>query len=502
MGLIAPGSGVSSPTTYSLTAEAEEMLTEYVRLGGTTGGDRGAPTLLGSTEAATRFWDDWRLLYLPDQKSCPIRGLADIDVSAIRAWLARHGGRRAAAADRRDRRPPPEAFAVVDGVRQNVAPFAIELPGVFVGRNNSELTGRIRRRLRHSEVTLNLGPGAPVPGKKASWGRIVRDPTMNWIAMWKDPLTRTKRYAWLEHQGLRAKYDLARRMCRRLPAMRAECARLLAADDRRARQLGACLWTIEHLGIRVGRTTNDTAHGATTLLVRHVAFPPSANLVRFDFPGKDGVRYLRTVRAPPAVAAALREAALRGRKHAGDPLFDLVTAESVNDAIQAVLRGATAKVLRTCRACHTFESTLLSVERAYIAAPGGRLDWDEAHLALQFAFVRTAIFCNHRAGCHAGSVLDASALEPVVDKLQRDARPGGALSTNAVRSALTSRVVRPGCLGLYTARTSYIDGRIIAAFCERNGFPVEDAFHAKNKLPARFKWVLGTPGTFRFCGSH
>ncbi len=501
------------PELVRLTPDAEEMLTDYVRLGGTAGpahAARGAtsrappPQLRGSVRAAQTFWDDWRRL-LPDDT--PVHRLADIDVSAVQEWVKENGrGRsRRSRSNSSSEALPRQAFAFVDGQKQQVSPYAVERPGVFVGRNASAaLTGRIRRRLMAADVTLNLGVGEEAPPPSDAWADVVHNRYADWIAKWKDPVTGKTHYARLaasapsEQEGFVTKYDLARRMCALLPRFRTLYRRLLASGSPRDRQLGACLWLIEQLGVRVGRSGNDAAHGATTILARHISFPaatPAASF-RLDFPGKDGVQYVRTVRAPPAVASAFREAA--ARKPQGHRLLDRVSADSVNAAIARVLGGASAKVLRTCRACTLFEETLLAVEGSYGGHGGRAIAHDAARLALLLAYVRTAILCNHRARCDEKSELDASALEPHVAAAMAAAADRKA--PGAVARQLIARVVRPGCLGLYTARTSYVDTRIIAAFCARNGYPLAAALHSPGRqLPPRFKWAADTPGTFRFC---
>ena len=500
------------PELVRLTPDAEEMLTDYVRLGGTTGAGRAPPQLRGSVRSAQTFWDDWRKL-LPDDT--PVRKLADIDVAAIQEWVRENKGKSRSKSRSRSRRSgssssealPRQAFAFVDGQKQQVSPYAVERPGVFVGRNASAaLTGRIRRRLMAADVTLNLGLGVEAPPPSDAWADIVHNRYADWIAKWKDPVTGKTHYARLaasapsEQEGFVTKYDLARRMCALLPRFRSLYRRLLASGSPRERQLGACLWLIEQLGVRVGRSGNDAAHGATTILARHVSFPAAAPATSFrlDFPGKDGVQYVRTVHAPPSVASAFREAA--ARKPQGHRLLDRVSADSVNAAIARVLGGASAKVLRTCRACTLFEETLLEVEGCYGGHRGRAIAHDAARLALLLAYVRTAILCNHRARCDETSELDASALEPQV--VAAMAAAAARKAPGAVARQLIARVVRPGCLGLYTARTSYVDTRIIAAFCSRNGYPLAAALHSPGRqLPSRFKWAADTPGTFRFCAA-
>ena len=180
------------------------------------------------------------------------------------------------------------------------------------------------------------------------------------------------------------------------------------------RQLGAALWLVDRLAIRVGAvTTVDAAkvaaaaartvrtagvkgdkkakgtpetrvYGASTLLARHVRSVEGGG-VRLEFLGKDGVPYLRTITQPfekrsikrspmhgDETAAAIRELAALARKapSGSSPLFPEVSSATVNAAISALLpEGATSRTLRTCAACELFDRSLDEVVGGAKGAP-------------------------------------------------------------------------------------------------------------------------------------
>ena len=443
---------------------AEEMITEFVRRGGRAP-STGPPTLFGRAGPAAAFWGDWRA-ELP--ASCPIRSLAGCDLSRVAEAAMRMNVRA------RPRGTPPQATATVDGRPQPVSPFAVDRPGIFSGRNASAaLSGRYRRRLTAADVTLNLGP---VSTGKRRWGGVVSDPTVDWIAKWRDPLTGVVKYARLspassgEQVSDRTKHETARSASEALPALRRRTNGLLSnGADARGRQLGACLWLVDRLALRPGTGGDDGAaragaFGAATLQVGHVKTGAKGGFT-LDFPGKDGVRYLRSVpNAPEAVTSALRDAG-RG-KAASSPLFDLITSEDVNREISAAIPGATARVLRTAHASAEFRRAL-DEDRT-----------DDTRLALLRAGARVAALCNHRVrgrGYPGTGYGDLRELETAIDRASHDVR------------ALAG-IVRSSGLSLATSRANYVDPRIAAGYLARRGVAPERAFPAS--LRKRFKWAI------------
>ena len=473
----------------SLSVEARWFAAEFVRRGGAlvpVTRTRRQARLFGSAAFAAAFWEDWRRL-LP--RDCPISSLDDarLDLSRLLASPPPPLQNKMKAAAAAAAAPHPQAMATVDGVAQPVAPFAVDRPGIFAGRPGSTLTGRIRRRVAAADVTLNLGPGAPTPAG-GPWGGIVRDPRVDWVARWRDPLTRIVKYARLapasstEQGAAKERFELARRAHARLPAFRRHVAAALGSSDRRRRQLGACLWLIERLALRVGSGSPASArargaHGAANLFTDHVvALGPKR--LRLDFPGKDGVRYVRTLDAArdasfgPAVRVLLGLLPRKGG--AAVPLFDRIGVDDVAEAIdRLLLPGATAKVLRTARASATFEEALHTAARADATAPA----------ILAAAGARVAALCNHRRKANTSSSnADLADVERRLEAAGADPKK-------------VAEVVRAAGLSLATSRANYIDPRLVFAYCRRTD-GCKAAFGPA--LQRRFAWAAATPASFQW----
>lgn len=478
------------PQPLHLPREAEEPLHEYIRLGGTTGVTQ--PTLMGSAAAAENFWADWKEILSQNlPPGTPIRSLSDIDTTYVRAWLKERPRSRSSAPDR---------FAIVDGKVQRLVPQSVDRPGIFSGRNIRDPNrGRIRRMLMAADLTFNIGRGAAVPNPGAA---VQHDNTVDWVVRWLDPITHKKRYLRLapsspsEQGGFLAKFNLAQRVLHAMPRYARRYDQLLASRHLAAQQLGVCLWMIGNLGVRVGGvaatgSSNAVTHGATTLQVRHISIGRAGSAARIDFPGKDGIRYVRSINVPPSVAKAVR--ASQSGKGLTDALFDRVSADKVNRQIFRLVPGASAKVIRTAQTCALFEHHLLAAEASIGHPHGAPLPRAAARSALLIALARAAMFCNHRKTCTERSVMDLSLLETELDRIEREYRNRPTDISRAVRL-----VVNRGCVSMYTIRTSYIDPRIIFAFCARNNFPVNSPLCFGAGGIASRNWAKNTQGDFRF----
>jgi hypothetical protein len=508
-----------------LPADAEEAITLFVRSGGTVDPDTGRASLFGSEPPAKRFGEDW-LALLP--RGSPIRALSSCDLSLISKHVL---GRKAVPGanpnvqgrPKRKEEPRPESVALVDGRPQPISQWMVTSPGIYRGRGaggtDASMTGRFRRRLLPSDVTLNLSAGARFPtSPKGRWGAIVHEPSVDWVAKWRDPVTGSMKYARLSGESSteqawdREKFDLARALYRALPTLRARVASLLASSDETSRQVGACVWLIDRFALRVGgagRERNQT-FGASTLLRKHLS--SRGGVLTLDFPGKDSVRYYRRTSGPgsipPAALRALASSSSTAIASPSVPLFGSMSPDGPDSLLSDVLEGATPKVLRTCRASEVFERTLdACVPRAMRArgakgagGAGGAKGVVEA--ALTLACARVAALCNHRKGSPAQGVdsrVDLTLVEAQIDRLVGSLREDPA-SAPAVVRALNARVVRPAGLALATSKSSYIDPRIVYAFYAACGTKVPPKFYSK-ALSRKFAWAADVDKGYRFSDS-
>ena len=284
----------------------------------------------------------------------------------------------------------------MDGNEVEIANYMAEPPGIFIGRGEHPLRGKWKPKVTSKDVTLNLGKEAKVP--KGDWGKIVHDQDSMWMASWTDYLTQKRKYVWLaDTAGIKqdrdkAKYDKAKKLAQEIETVKTKIVKDMENKDAKIRRISTVCWLIYRTAMRVGDEKDpdeaDTV-GATTLRKEHVELTSDA--IKFDFLGKDSVRWQETV---PAVGndkqfhENLKE--LTAKIKATDEIFGNLTSRDVNEYYKTVVKGLTAKVFRTFSA-----STVVS---KYLNENGDvkKGSQMEKLYHAKLANLEAAIMCNHK----------------------------------------------------------------------------------------------------------
>ena len=74
-------------------------------------------------------------------------------------------------------------YAIVDGVRTEVANYRAEPAGIFMGRGAHPKRGSWKQAVAAEEVILNLSPDAPMP---SGFSKRVWEPSKCYTAKWRD----------------------------------------------------------------------------------------------------------------------------------------------------------------------------------------------------------------------------------------------------------------------------------------------------------------------------
>ena len=284
----------------------------------------------------------------------------------------------------------------MDGNEVEIANYMAEPPGIFIGRGEHPLRGKWKPKVTSKDVTLNLGKEAKVPA--GNWGKIVHDQESMWMASWTDFLTQKRKYVWLaDTAGIKqdrdkAKYDKAKMLAKEIETIKNKIVKDMQNKDPKVRRISTVCWLIYRTAMRVGDEKDpdeaDTV-GATTLRKEHVTLTSDA--IKFDFLGKDSVRWQETV---PAVGndkqfhENLKE--LTAKIKATDEIFGNLTSRDVNEYYKTVVKGLTAKVFRTFSA-----STVVS---KYLNENGNvkKSSKMEKLYHAKLANLEAAIMCNHK----------------------------------------------------------------------------------------------------------
>jgi len=520
-----------------LTPEQEEVATLYAGMAGSD--------YMAKPTFTRNFWRAFRGIL---GRGHAIQDLAKCDFGPIMEHLAadreakRGMGReeKAAAKAARDVQEAPFKFATVDGRREQVGNFRVEPPGLFRGRGEHPKMGCLKRRIYPRDITINIGRGEPVPAHPypgQAWREVRHDRSVTWLAYWKDPVNeREYKYVWLAANSSfkstsdLAKYERARALRGRIGAIRAAYqADWAAARDVKRRQMGVALYFIDILALRAGHEKDedeaDTV-GCCTLKVENVALEEPSS-IRFDFLGKDSIRYENTVQVDPAVyrlVAAFRATDGAGAAKApGDQLFDTMDASDLNAKLKEIMPGLSVKVFRTYNASVTLDRLLVEAE-AREGGPEAYADdrgVDEKKADYDRANKEVAVLCNHQRSVpkthddQMARLLDRDrALEEEVAQLRaalREARRGGATRERvaaaaarldrkvaALDKARLARAVKEDLktVALGTSKINYLDPRITVAWCKRAEVPIEKVFN--KSLMSKFHWAMDVELEWRF----
>jgi DNA topoisomerase-1 len=344
-------------------------------------------------------------------------------------------------------------WAIVDGVKEKVGNFRVEPPGLFRGRGEHPKMGKLKRRIKPSDITINIGKGAPIPEcpiPGESWKEVKHDNTVTWLAFWNDPISQKDfKYVFLaassalKGQSDKEKYEKSRKLKHHVHKIRDTYTKDFRSKDKTKKQIAVATYLIDKLALRAGNEKDeDEAEtvGCCTLKVDNVTCVPP-NKLQFDFLGKDSIRYFNTVEVELLVYKAIEEfragnsalqlfLSLRSSpctsgitsvflifilgKKPGQDLFDKLDTTRLNAHLKDLMPGLTAKVFRTYNASITLDDIL------HKETEDGTLL--EKIAVYQRANKEVAIICNHQRSVSKSHDSQMTRLNEKIDELkaQRD----------------------------------------------------------------------------------
>ena len=142
-----------------------------------------------------------------------------------------------------------------------------------------------------------------------NWKGVVWEPQKMYVAKWEDKLTGKIKYVWfsdtafLKQNREKAKFQKAEALGKQIKKIEDHIlSRNLESKDENRRKVATVSWLILNQNMRVGDEKDpdeaDTV-GAITLRAEHVKI--EGDTLHFDFLGKDSVRWVKSVKAPPAI---------------------------------------------------------------------------------------------------------------------------------------------------------------------------------------------------------
>jgi len=392
-------------------------------------------------------------------------------------------------------------YATLNGERVELSNYTVEPPCIFMGRGKHPLRGRWKPKAAYGDTILNLSPDAPTPRPPGGghWGGREFDPDALWIAKWRDKLSGELKYVWIadsarfKQEREIEKFNKALELGQLLEKIRHHIHTNLTSEDITRRKIATVAYLIDTLKMRVGdEKDKDEANtvGASTLRGSHIKVDDSGN-VKFDFIGKDYVRWVKTIRPPPEVVDNLRSFIGKSREQ----VFSGICSEMVNAFLGEAAPWLTAKVFRTYHAS--------KVVRGYLASTKVRPESPEIEkkYVATMANLEAAITCNHKRKLPKNW---KESLAKMVDRLKAleaklkevKARPRSRSRTKQMKSLhekikaakLKLKLVKATRdYNLGTSLKSYIDPRHYVRWAKEIGYDWKKIY--PNTLQRKFTWA-------------
>ncbi|CAD6246693.1 unnamed protein product [Miscanthus lutarioriparius] len=450
-----------------LTPEQEEVATMFAVMKDTD--YAGKPTFIDN------FFTDWRKIL---GKNHIIKKFELCDFTPIYEWHLREKEKKKqmtteekkALKEEKLKQEEKYMWAVVDGVKEKVGNFRVEPPGLFRGRGEHPKMGKLKRRIRPSDITINIGKGAAVPECPIP-GESQKDFKYVFLAASSS----------LKGQSDKEKYEKSRKL----------------KDDDEADTVGCCTLKVDNV----------------------TCMPP--NKIQFDFLGKDSIRYFNTVEVEELVYKAIE--GFRAGKKPGEDLFDNIDTTRLNAHLKDLMPGLTAKVFRTYNASITLDGIL------HEETEDGTLL--EKIAVYQRANKEVAIICNHQRSVSKSHESQMIKLNEKIDELKSQmeelkadlskAKKGkplgydkeGKQKRNLAPEAIEKKIAMVEgkidkmemdkktredlkTVALGTSKINYLDPRITVAWCKRHEVPIEKIFN--KSLIAKFDGQWTRRPDFRF----
>lgn len=415
-------------------------------------------------------------------------------------------------------------FCVVDGKVQKVANFRTEPPGLFRGRGDHPKMGRLKKRIEPEDVTINIGKDDPVPKppRGHKWMEVVHNNTVTWLASWKDSTSKSIKYIMLhpssklKGQNDIEKYEMARKLKLHLRDIRKQYMKDLRSPAEDTRQKAVVVYFIDRLALRSGyekdlETGADTV-GCCSLRVEHITmsktFQGEKHVIHLDFPGKDNIRYHRSVPVDPLVYKNLQD--FLKYKNPRSLIFDTLNSIILNKYLNKLMENLTAKVFRTCHASTELENQLKKTTKESMSL-------EEKLKIYNMANRSVAILCNHQRAVpktYAKSIKaienkikrkirEIKQIENEIERLKRSGERDDAkyfvsrsrkitlLRKQIEKLQLQATVKKQNKdVALGTSKLNYLDPRISVSWCKKWQVPIEKIYNKTQR--ERFLWAIET----------
>ncbi len=506
---------------YQLSGLAEEYITLYARYINTEYVTN--PKI--SNRFNKNFLHDWRKV-LPSHLSKEIKSMTEVDVTDIKKHLDKIKEAKSNMSKEEkehikkinDELEEPYKYCMVNGGRMKVGNYKIEPPGIFLGRGDHPKLGCVKKRINPEDVIINISKDATIPKPNVinpethnkNWGKIIHNNEVVWLATWVDNISGKNKYVFTSMDSVfksksdMDKFDLARKLKKKVNTIRAEYYEDMKSDDIVKKQLSTALYLIDNLALRVGGAKDvkekaDTV-GVTSLRVEHITIG-SDDTIKLDFLGKDSVRYCKKVKLDPVAYQNIKLFILN--KNRKTDLFDKISSASLNNYLNNMMEGLTAKVWRTYNASILFQKELDRVNTNILDKMPESERINYLISVFNQANTAVALLCNHQKNVSSNIELAVKRIDDKIKKYKlrkrkcKDADKMKLINAKLVTLKVNKETkIKMKNVSLGTSKNNYIDPRIIFSFIKKYKIPEDKLFN--KALIVRFEWAKKLEDDFRF----
>lgn len=510
--------------TLRLTEETEECATFYGRM---LDHDYTTKEVFNKN-----FFKDWRKVMTEKEKDI-IRDLSKCDFSEINEHFKKVSEERKnrSKEEKKAEKEVNEAiiadygFCTMDGHQEKIGNFRTEPPSLFRGRGEHPKQGMIKRRINPEDVIINCSKDSevPVPPKGRKWKKVQHDNTVTWLASWTENIQGQIKYIMLNPSSrLKGekdwqKYEKARKLKVEIHKIRDDYMEDMKSKEMRVRQRAVALYFIDRLALRAGNEKDedqaDTV-GCCSLRVEHIELHEQLDgkefVVEFDFLGKDSIRYHNTTSVEKKVYKNVK--LFMENKKDGDDLFDRLNTSVLNQYLNSLMDGLTAKVFRTYNASFTLQEQLDEMTDPNDNVSAKMLSYNRANRAV-------AVLCNHQRAVPKTHEKSMGNLHDKIDAKHdaiKEAEKGlkhakkayknnGSVAekANAEKKKKTlERLLEQlekleiqktdkdenKTIALGTSKLNYLDPRISVAWCKKHDVPIEKVYNKTQR--EKFRWAI------------
>ena len=481
------------------------------------------------------FWQDWRQIMTEDEtniikdfKKCNFTEIHEYFKRVSEAKKTRSKEEKNTEKERNGEITSTYGVCIIDHREEKIGNFRIEPPGLFRGRGDNPNQGKVKTRTFPEQVIINCSKDSkiPAPPPGHQWKEVRHDNTVTWLASWTENIQNLTKYVMLNPASkLRGesdmmKYELARKLHRRVGKIRSQYRKDMKSTEMRVRQRAVALYFIDKLALRAGRgkdgdKTADTV-GCCSLRVEHITLHPEKDgkrrVVEFDFLGKDSVRYVNSISVEKRVYENIE--LFMKDKSRGDDLFDCLNTSVLNRHLQDLMAGLTAKVFRTYNASRTLSQQLELLTNPEDSVSAKMLSYNRANRAV-------AVLCNHQRAV-------PKAFEKSMENMQNKikAKKSNIKQVKKDIKSINTEYKQENCaktkilldkkkdklkrlkeqlvrlevqatekdenkdIALGTSKINYLDPRISVAWCQKFDVPIEKVYNKTQR--DKFQWAINT----------